>query len=219
MLWARGMNLNLSAAVGFIALFGVAVMNHLRQTGLSLHEAVVEGAVERLRPVLTTVFVAVVGFLPMTLSSAPGSEIQRPLATVGGGGLLSATVLTLFRDALTYQYRLPNRHLRVRVRVDMPFRGRPPAIPNIAAGNRAIQGNRAIHGETGPSTGIHGVGHFCRNFPQINHLPFSFCTKPPPKRIFCKISENFALQKPLMYRVRMPRRLGFAPPRYRLLLR
>ena len=124
MLWARGMNLNLSAAVGFIALFGVAVMNHLRQTGLSLHEAVVEGAVERLRPVLTTVFVAVVGFLPMTLSSAPGSEIQRPLATVGGGGLLSATVLTLFRDALTYQYRLPNRHLRVRVRVGMS-----PVVP------------------------------------------------------------------------------------------
>ncbi|MBY0502566.1 MAG: CusA/CzcA family heavy metal efflux RND transporter [Bryobacteraceae bacterium] len=112
MLWVRGMNLNLSAAVGFIALFGVAVlngvvmvstMNHLRQTGLGLHEAVVEGAVERLRPVLITALVAVVGFLPMTLSSAPGSEIQRPLATVVVGGLLSATVLTLFLLPVLYR--------------------------------------------------------------------------------------------------------------------
>ncbi len=116
MLWARGMNLNLSAAVGFIALFGVAVlngvvmvstMNHLRQLGHTLHEAVVEGAVERLRPVLITALVAVVGFLPMTLSSAPGSEIQRPLATVVVGGLVSATILTLFLLPVLYQAFTP----------------------------------------------------------------------------------------------------------------
>ena len=116
MLWARGMNLNLSASVGFIALFGVAVlngvvmvstMNHLRQLGHTLHEAVVEGAVERLRPVLITALVAVVGFLPMTLSSAPGSEIQRPLATVVVGGLVSATILTLFLLPVLYKAFTP----------------------------------------------------------------------------------------------------------------
>ena len=116
MLWIRGMNLNLSASVGFIALFGVAVlngvvmvstMNHLRQMGHTLREAVIEGAVERLRPVLITALVAVVGFLPMTLSSAPGSEIQRPLATVVVGGLLSATILTLFLLPVLYQSFTP----------------------------------------------------------------------------------------------------------------
>ncbi len=116
MLWIRGMNLNLSASVGFIALFGVAVlngvvmvstMNHLRQLGHTLHEAVIEGAVERLRPVLITALVAVVGFLPMTLSSAPGSEIQRPLATVVVGGLVSATILTLFLLPVLYQTFTP----------------------------------------------------------------------------------------------------------------
>jgi cobalt-zinc-cadmium resistance protein CzcA len=122
MLWLRGMNLNLSAAVGFIALFGVAVlngvvmvstMNHLRQTGLALREAVLEGAMERLRPVLITALVAIVGFLPMTLSSAPGSEIQRPLASVVVGGLLSATVLTLFLLPVLYLAFTPaDRHNR-----------------------------------------------------------------------------------------------------------
>ncbi len=116
MLWIRGMNLNLSAAVGFIALFGVAVLNgvvmvstinHLRAAGASIREAVIEGAVERLRPVLITALVAVVGFLPMTLSSAPGSEIQRPLATVVVGGLLSATFLTLFLLPVLYSAFTP----------------------------------------------------------------------------------------------------------------
>ncbi len=121
MLWVRGMNLNLSGAVGFIALFGVAVLNgvvmvstinHLRQLGASLHEAVIEGAVERLRPVLITALVAVVGFLPMTLSSAPGSEIQRPLATVVVGGLLSATFLTLFLLPVLYAAFTPKNRLQ-----------------------------------------------------------------------------------------------------------
>ncbi len=116
MLWLRDMNLNLSAAVGFIALFGVAVlngvvmvstMNHLRRLGSPLRDAVVDGAVERLRPVLITALVAVVGFLPMTLSSAPGSEIQRPLASVVVGGLVSATILTLFLLPVLYQAFTP----------------------------------------------------------------------------------------------------------------
>jgi heavy metal efflux system protein len=103
-LWLRGMNLNLSAAVGFIALFGVAVlngvvmisyMNQLRAAGRSLMNAVHEGATTRLRPVLMTALVASVGFIPMAISTSAGAEVQRPLATVVIGGLASATVLTL----------------------------------------------------------------------------------------------------------------------------
>ena len=103
-LWLRQLNLNLSASVGFIALFGVAVLNgvvliayinQLREEGLPLPDAVREGASTRLRPVLMTALVASVGFIPMAISTTPGSEVQRPLATVVIGGLLTSTVLTL----------------------------------------------------------------------------------------------------------------------------
>ena len=103
--WLRGLNLSLSTAVGFIALFGVAALNgmvmvscinNLRENGSKLREAVLEGASVRLRPVLMTAMVASLGFLPMALSTAPGAEVQRPLATVVIGGLISATLLTLF---------------------------------------------------------------------------------------------------------------------------
>lgn len=104
-LWARHLNLSLSAAVGFIALFGVAVLNgvvmvsyinRLREEGHSLKEAVLEGAAQRLRPVLMTALVASLGFIPMAVSTAPGAEVQRPLASVVIGGLLTSTLLTLF---------------------------------------------------------------------------------------------------------------------------
>jgi cobalt-zinc-cadmium resistance protein CzcA len=103
-LWIRSLHLNLSAAVGFIALFGVAVLNgvvlltyinQLRQEGRSLADAVREGAAVRLRPVLMTALVASFGFIPMATSTSPGSEVQRPLATVVIGGLVTSTVLTL----------------------------------------------------------------------------------------------------------------------------
>jgi cobalt-zinc-cadmium resistance protein CzcA len=103
--WLRGLNLSLSTAVGFIALFGVAVLNGLvmvshinglRENGVKLREAVLEGAGARLRPVLMTALVASLGFVPMALSTAPGAEVQRPLATVVIGGLISSTLLTLF---------------------------------------------------------------------------------------------------------------------------
>jgi cobalt-zinc-cadmium resistance protein CzcA len=103
-LWLRGYHLNLSASVGLIAVFGVAVLNgvvlltyvgQLRAAGMSLLEAVVQGAEERLRPVLMTALVASVGFLPMALSTSAGGEVQRPLATVVIGGLISSTLLTL----------------------------------------------------------------------------------------------------------------------------
>jgi cobalt-zinc-cadmium resistance protein CzcA len=103
-LWLRGMNLNLSASVGFIALFGVAVLNgvvliayinQLRAEGASLTDAVRAGTDVRLRPVLMTALVASVGFIPMAISTSSGAEVQRPLATVVIGGLISATFLTL----------------------------------------------------------------------------------------------------------------------------
>jgi cobalt-zinc-cadmium resistance protein CzcA len=103
-LHARGMTLNVSSAVGFIALFGVAVqngvimvsnLNRVRDCGAPLASAVVQGARERLRPVLMTATVATLGLLPAALARAIGSDVQRPLATVVVGGLVSATALTL----------------------------------------------------------------------------------------------------------------------------
>ena len=103
-LWLRDIPLSLSAAVGFIALSGVAVLNglvliscinDLRQAGRSLHEAVVEGALQRLRPVLMTALVASLGFVPMAIAIGTGAEVQRPLATVVIGGIVSSTILTL----------------------------------------------------------------------------------------------------------------------------
>jgi cobalt-zinc-cadmium resistance protein CzcA len=110
-LWMRSLNLNLSASIGFIALFGIAVLNgvvmisyinRLREQGKRLFEAVREGARTRLRPVLMTALVASLGFLPMALSTNPGAEVQRPLATVVIGGLLTSTFLTLFVLPLLY---------------------------------------------------------------------------------------------------------------------
>ncbi|MCR4418003.1 MAG: efflux RND transporter permease subunit [Ignavibacteria bacterium] len=101
----RGMHFSISAGVGFIALFGVAVLNgvvmvsfinKLRQEGMSLENAVIEGATTRLRPVLMTALVASLGFIPMALSTGAGAEVQKPLATVVIGGLITSTLLTLF---------------------------------------------------------------------------------------------------------------------------
>ncbi|MHB9041072.1 MAG: efflux RND transporter permease subunit, partial [Melioribacteraceae bacterium] len=101
----RGMHFSISAGVGFIALFGVAVLNgvvmvsyinQLRQEGKTLEEAVVQGAETRLRPVLMTALVASLGFIPMALSTSAGAEVQRPLATVVIGGIITSTILTLF---------------------------------------------------------------------------------------------------------------------------
>jgi cobalt-zinc-cadmium resistance protein CzcA len=103
-LWLRGMHLSLSASVGMIAVFGVAILNGLvlistvnqiRKGGGTLEESVRAGALVRLRPVLATALVASVGFLPMALSTSSGAEVQKPLATVVIGGLISATLLTL----------------------------------------------------------------------------------------------------------------------------
>ena len=103
-LWIRGLYLSVSASIGFVALFGVAVLNgivlishlnDLRVQGKGLKEAVIQGSTDRLRPVLMTALVASLGFLPMAFNVGPGSEVQRPLASVVIGGLVTSTLLTL----------------------------------------------------------------------------------------------------------------------------
>jgi len=103
-LWLRDMPFSIPAAIGFIALTGVAVLNgvvlvsyfnQLREAGRTLHDSVIEGALTRLRPVLMTAAVASLGFVPMALAAGAGAEVQRPLATVVIGGIISSTLLTL----------------------------------------------------------------------------------------------------------------------------
>jgi cobalt-zinc-cadmium resistance protein CzcA len=117
-LWVRGIPFSISAAVGFIALSGIAVLNglvmvsfirDLRQAGASLDDAIFEGALTRLRPVLMTALVAALGFVPMAFNTGIGSEVQRPLATVVIGGIVSSTLLTLL--VLPALYSLAGRVL------------------------------------------------------------------------------------------------------------
>lgn len=112
-LWLAGLPLSISAGVGFIALFGVAVLNgvvlvnyivQLRQDGVSVAESVFEGALTRMRPVLMTATVAVLGLLPRAISTSTGAEVQRPLATVVIGGLVSSTLLTLLVLPSIYRF-------------------------------------------------------------------------------------------------------------------
>ena len=105
LLWMRGMYLSISASIGFVALFGVAVLNGIvlldhinelrKESKEPLKRLVIDGAANRLRPVLMTALVASLGFIPMAFNSGPGSEVQRPLATVVIGGLITSTLLTL----------------------------------------------------------------------------------------------------------------------------
>jgi cobalt-zinc-cadmium resistance protein CzcA len=111
-LWIGGLTLNLSAAVGFIALFGVAVLNgvvlvssinRLRSHGEPLRHAVVSGAATRLKPVLMTAMVEVIGLSPIVLSQGAGAEVQRPFATVISGGIVTSTLLTLIILPMLYE--------------------------------------------------------------------------------------------------------------------
>jgi cobalt-zinc-cadmium resistance protein CzcA len=117
-LWFRGLPLSISAGVGFIALSGVAVLNsmvlvsfirQLRSQGLPLGKAVEDAAMTRLRPVLMTALVASLGFVPMALSTGVGAEVQRPLATVVIGGIISSTLLTLLVLPVLYALFGPRR--------------------------------------------------------------------------------------------------------------
>ncbi len=115
-LWIRGMPFSISAGVGFIALFGIAVMNGvvliehvraLRQSGKELGDAVFHGAVDRLRPVLMTATTDALGFLPMAFSVSSGAEVQRPLATVVIGGVITSSILTLIVLPTIYKWFEP----------------------------------------------------------------------------------------------------------------
>ncbi|MEP7380456.1 MAG: CusA/CzcA family heavy metal efflux RND transporter [Gemmatimonadota bacterium] len=143
MLWLRGINLNLSASIGFIALFGIAVlngvvlvthMNALRTKGVDLDTAVRRGAADRLRPVLMTALVASLGFVPMALSHSPGSEVQRPLASVVIGGLITSTILTLFVLPTLYLALERWRARRVATENLGPSDSSPGVFPRAAAG-------------------------------------------------------------------------------------
>ncbi len=116
LLWVRDMPFSISAGVGFIALFGIAVMNgvvliehvrHLRHSGASQSESVIHGALDRLRPVLMTASCGALGFIPMAISASSGAEVQRPLATVVIGGLVTSTALTLLVLPTIYRWFEP----------------------------------------------------------------------------------------------------------------
>lgn len=150
-LWIRGMPFSISAGVGFIALFGVAVLNgivligtfnHLKREGMDdVMQRIITGTKQRLRPVLMTATVASLGFLPMAISTGAGAEVQKPLATVVIGGLLTATFLTLFVLPLLYLIS----HVKTRFKMNhllksliIPLLG---LITNTANAQQRIPGN------------------------------------------------------------------------------
>lgn len=124
-LWLRGMNFSISAGVGFIALFGVAVLNgivlisyynRLKEEGITdITQRILKGSAARLRPVLATAAVASLGFLPMAFSTSAGAEVQKPLATVVIGGLFSSTLLTLFVLPVLYSLFYLKRKKKMKI--------------------------------------------------------------------------------------------------------
>lgn len=126
-LWVRGMNFSISAGVGFIALFGVAVLNgivlisyynQLKDEGEdNLLKRIYKGSSARLRPILATATVASLGFLPMALSTSAGAEVQKPLATVVIGGLLTSTLLTLFVLPVLYYLVMTPKKIKVNPKI------------------------------------------------------------------------------------------------------
>ncbi|OFX73442.1 MAG: hypothetical protein A2071_02185 [Bacteroidetes bacterium GWC1_47_7] len=119
-LWIRGMPFSISAGVGFIALFGVAVLNgivliehfkelHESHPNMKMHDLIIQGSMGRLRPVILTASAAALGFLPMAVSTSAGAEVQRPLATVVIGGLITSTFLTMIVLPLLYGYFMDDK--------------------------------------------------------------------------------------------------------------
>ncbi|WP_343487401.1 CusA/CzcA family heavy metal efflux RND transporter [Allomuricauda sp. d1] len=128
-LWLRDMPFSISAGVGFIVLFGVAVLNglvmisglnELKEEGVTdLKERIIEGTKRRVRPIMLTAFTDILGFLPMAISASAGAEVQRPLATVVIGGLITSTLLTLFILPIFYQWVEKRSERKVKVNPKM----------------------------------------------------------------------------------------------------
>ncbi|MDB4582305.1 CusA/CzcA family heavy metal efflux RND transporter [Draconibacterium sp.] len=126
LLWMRGMYLSISASIGFVALFGVAVLNGIvlvdhinelrKEKSGDLKKLILEGSADRLRPVLMTALVASLGFIPMAFNTGPGSEVQRPLATVVIGGLITSTFLTLLVLPIIYHWMEKRREHKFEVK-------------------------------------------------------------------------------------------------------
>ena len=125
----RDMYISVAASIGFVALFGVAVLNdivmvshinELRKQGQDLKTSVIEGAADRLRPVLMTALVASLGFIPMAFNTGPGSEVQRPLATVVIGGLVTSTLLTMFVLPTIYHWMEKRRERKTKSKDQIP---------------------------------------------------------------------------------------------------
>jgi cobalt-zinc-cadmium resistance protein CzcA len=124
LLWMRGMYLSISASIGFVALFGVAVLNGIvlvdhinelrKENGGDLKQLILNGSADRLRPVLMTALVASLGFIPMAFNTGPGSEVQRPLATVVIGGLITSTFLTLLVLPIIYHWMEKSRKYKTK---------------------------------------------------------------------------------------------------------
>src|SRR5690606_31200634 len=131
LLWFRDMPFSIAAGVGFIALFGIAVLNgivliehfkELKEQGFSnIEERIKKGAIERLRPVLLTAAAAALGFLPMAISTNAGAEVQRPLATVVIGGLVSATILTLIVLPVLYAWFEEKNTIKMNKKIIVPI--------------------------------------------------------------------------------------------------
>ncbi|MCU0403938.1 MAG: CusA/CzcA family heavy metal efflux RND transporter, partial [Chitinophagaceae bacterium] len=158
-LWLRGMPFSISAGIGFIALFGVSVLNGIVliteirsfkiRGDVSLQKAIIEGCISRLRPVLMTAAVASFGFLPMALSQRAGAEVQRPLATVVIAGLISSTILTLFVLPILYQWMekkkiKPLKKMLGMVLLMLPFGGFSQQAEKVSI-DEALQLVRQIH--------------------------------------------------------------------------
>ena len=144
-LWLRDMPFSISAGVGFIVLFGVAVLNglvmisglnELKEEGVTnLKDRIIEGTKRRIRPIMLTAFTDVLGFLPMAISASAGAEVQRPLATVVIGGLLTSTLLTLFVLPILYHW-VENKSFKFKLNKKMVTATAILAFMFVVANNR-----------------------------------------------------------------------------------
>lgn len=152
-LWIRGMPFSISAGVGFIALFGIAVLNgivliehlkHLKEKGMKdMNELVMKGTADRLRPVILTASAAAMGFLPMAISTGAGAEVQRPLATVVIGGLITSTMLTMI--VLPLLFKMFHDDEGLKYKIVRKFKSKNFIIPLLLAVSGALSAQTSTY--------------------------------------------------------------------------